>query len=79
MRLTPREAQVAEQLLQGKNRDDAARALKVKPSTIHSHMRDIYAKLDIPNNLNPQIVAAVHIHRLRKELGVRCQACGEME
>ena len=76
-RLTPRQVQIAELLLQGKNRREMTSALKVSRDCIRIQMGRMISKLDIPEDRHPRVMLALHIHRFRKQLGVRCQACGE--
>jgi DNA-binding CsgD family transcriptional regulator len=65
--LTPTELRVADLVAKGKTNGNIARALKVKPSTVDTHLRHIYRKLGI--NSRAELAAIVGAERSRVSLG----------
>ncbi len=50
-RMSPRESQVAKLVCQGFNNDEVAKALKIRPGTVKTHIRNIYRRLRVKNKI----------------------------
>ena len=49
--LSPREAEVLQQLLDGRSEAATARRLGISPHTVRAHVRNIYLKLEVHSRL----------------------------
>ena len=69
--LTPREAEIAEQLLHGKTNKEIAAVLGIDPRTVKSHFRDMYQRFQIGARLvdQPRGKAGKRILLTRELLG----------
>lgn len=45
--LTPREVQIAKQILQGADNSEICRALSIRPGTVKAHLKNIYRKTGV--------------------------------
>lgn len=50
-RLGPREVEVLQSLAGGRSRKQIAAALFISPLTVHTHLKNIYVKLDAHNQI----------------------------
>lgn len=50
-RMSPRESQVAKLVCQGFNNDEIAKALKIRPGTVKTHIRNIYRRIRVKNKI----------------------------
>jgi DNA-binding NarL/FixJ family response regulator len=50
--LTPRERQIAELICQGLRNGNIAKALRIKPSTVKTHTRNIYRKVRVQSKIS---------------------------
>jgi len=50
--LTPREVQIAELVCQGLRQGSIARQLRIQPGTVKTHIRNIYRKVKVRNQMN---------------------------
>ena len=50
--LTPREREIAELICQGLRNGKIARVLKIKPSTVKTHTRNIYRKVHVQSKIS---------------------------
>jgi len=80
VRVTDTERKVAELLLQQSRFEDIACILGCASDTLKGHIHNIYVKFELRGDgvHCPVVQLAMIIHEQRRELGVRCQACGEM-
>lgn len=79
VRLTNRERDVAEELLKGKSGKELSEALGICPQTAKRHLANMFLKFQIPARFNKEVSLAVLLHARRRQLLVRCEACGELE
>lgn len=78
--LTPTERKVGELLLQAYGNHEMAEHLNRDVDTVKRHIVSIYRKFQLAEDgiHSPRVQVALFLHEFRVELGVRCQACGEM-
>ena len=50
--LTPRERQIAEMICQGLRNGKIAKVLRIKPSTVKTHTRNIYRKVHVQSKIS---------------------------
>lgn len=74
-RLTSREREACELLLQAKRNPEIARAMGISEETVKHRFSQI-ARIMGYGSME-RVRLAVLIHEQRKGLGIRCQACGE--
>ena len=78
MRLTPREREFCEYLLNGFRNHEIAKKMRIADRTAKQYVNRLAVKFDINHERIPRIQIAVKVHEIRGVLGVKCQACGEM-
>ena len=78
MKLTPRETQVGECVMNGLKNKEIAQRLNITIRTVKHHICTMFIKRQIPSWKLQRILLAVNLHANRTELGIKCQACGEM-
>ena len=77
-RLTERERQIAELLLTGMQDKEIVEVVGIATQNVKQCLHGMRLKLLRGDWGNVRIRLALEIHRRRHELGVRCQACGEL-
>lgn len=49
--MSPREFQVAKLVCQGFNNEEIGKALKIKPGTVNTHLRNVYRRIRVKNKI----------------------------
>lgn len=75
--LPDRQREYAELLLQGKSNPEISKVMGITERTGKAHIRAIAVNLGLGDRLN-RVAVAMIVHTNRENLGVRCQACGEL-